>query len=61
MDWTYVTNIAHAHLLASDKLVDGNNNVAGQVIYFLICLCIYLLYLFIISIFLLFIGILYHK
>lgn len=60
MDWTYVTNIAHAHLLASDKLVDGNNNVAGQVIYFLICLCIYLLYLYYFYC-LLFIGLLYHK
>ena len=31
MDWTYVDNVAHAHLLAADKLTEGNNDVAGQV------------------------------
>ncbi|CAG8687509.1 7628_t:CDS:2, partial [Scutellospora calospora] len=30
VDWTYVENVAHAHLLASDKLFDGSP-VAGEV------------------------------
>lgn len=31
MDWTYVENVAYAHLLAADKLTEGNDDVAGQV------------------------------
>ncbi|CAG8778271.1 20022_t:CDS:2 [Gigaspora margarita] len=30
IDWTYVENVSHAHLLASDKLFDGSP-VAGEV------------------------------
>jgi len=30
MDWTYVENVAYAHVLAADKLVPGNDKVAGQ-------------------------------
>lgn len=33
MDWTYVDNVALAHLLAADKLTISNPDVAGQVIF----------------------------
>ncbi len=34
MDWTYVGNVAHAHIVAADKLTLDNedlHNVAGKV------------------------------
>jgi len=30
IDWTYVENVAYAHVLAADRLVPGNDSVAGQ-------------------------------
>jgi len=31
MDWTYVDNVALAHLQAAEKLTLSNTDVAGQV------------------------------
>ncbi|KAL6055654.1 erg26, C-3 sterol dehydrogenase [Balamuthia mandrillaris] len=37
MDWTYVENIAYAHVLASEKLTASNKDVAGQVYIYTSC------------------------
>ena len=34
MDWTYVENLAYAHLVAAEKLLESAPNVAGEVIKF---------------------------